>query len=523
MDDRAAEHATYLWVAETVLRRHQRPLNARQIVTLGLDDGLFADQDISRTPQKSMQARLSIDILAKGNGSRFLRTGRGKFYLRDLYLKGAIKPGEDSHLEEYTAIRHVPTAPSEQVLVVPQGSYVSVLDFQGINTSPDEILAHLIKNSNGITHIPRTEAETNSSFKQFITYTIIQQRDKILTFRRGQYNRAASFLRGARCIGFGGHVTEDDLNIFTFGDRGIKANAAREISEEVKLASGRPEIDPNELEILGLLNDDSSDVGVRHIGVVLRYWAPETDEWRHPQRGEASITQLRWMKTTGAEIDLLEFEYWSQLCLRTFYPTFVTNRPSFRIIKRTAFQERHILCVLGSIGSGKSITTDRLCSRAGYTQINTGRVVARLLGIPPVPETPRPQLQVKAFDFIKQPDGPKLLAKAILDEASNINSHRIIIDGVRQLHTLEAIKDLSSLNVATIFVYTPPDIAYQLYSTREAGIDNLSLSDFMRIYNAPVEAEVRHMIQEADAIIYNWFGLESYELVVEKLLAELGL
>jgi predicted NUDIX family phosphoesterase len=308
VEDRAGEHATYLWVAETVLRRHRRPLRARQIVTFGLDDGLFADQDISRTPQKSMQARLSIDILKKGERSRFLRTDRGKFFLRELYKEEAGNTAHDSGLEEYTAIRRAPNPPSEQVLVIPQEAYSGILDFQGINLAYDSVLERLTATGK-LTHIPRTEAETNSAFKQFVTYTIIQQRDRILSFRRGQYNRAASFLRGARCIGFGGHGTEDDLNIFTFSDRGIRANAAREISEEIKLASGRPEIEPNELEALGFLNDDSSDVGVRHVAAVLRFWAPETDDWKHPQRGEASISQLGWMKTAGFEIDLLQFEY----------------------------------------------------------------------------------------------------------------------------------------------------------------------------------------------------------------------
>jgi hypothetical protein len=45
----------------------------------------------------------------------------------------------------------------------------------------------------------------------------------------------------------------------------------------------------------------------------------------------------------------------------------------------------------------------------------------------------------------------------------------------------------------------------------------------MKIYNAPFESEVRLLIQDADAVIYNWFGLEDYELVVEKLVTELGL
>jgi hypothetical protein len=125
--------------------------------------------------------------------------------------------------------------------------------------------------------------------------------------------------------------------------------------------------------------------------------------------------------------------------------------------------------------------------------------------------------------MIREPGQPRQLARAILEEVARLNEPRVIIDGVRQLETLEALKELSPRKIASVFVYTPADIAYQLYLIREADAPYLSLSDFMRIYNAPVESEVRLMIQESDAIIYNWFGLESYELVVEKLVAELGL
>nr|WP_280824452.1 HTH domain-containing protein [Mesorhizobium soli] len=509
-------------MAEAVLRRHRRPLTARQIVTFGLDDGLFADKDISRTPQKSMQARLSMEILKRGEASRFLRTEPGKFYLRELLQTPKADPNVEVALKEYTAIRRAPAPASEQVLVVPKDAYRHVLDFQGIDVNYNAILERLIS-SGRLTHLPRTEAEVNSEFKQFVTYTIIQQRDKILSFRRGQYNRAASFLRGARCVGFGGHVTEDDLSILTFSDRGIKANAAREISEELKLGSDRPEVDPDEIEVLGFLNDDSSDIGIRHVAVVLRYWAPETPEWKNPQRGEASINQLRWMKTVGSEIDLLDFEYWSQLVLRTFFQGVVISRPSLKVLRPNAFREPHILCVAGSIGSGKSITTNRLCERAGYRQVNTGQVLARLLDIPPVPITPRSEFQVKAYDFITQQNGPRRLAEAILDDVAAMQEPRIIIDGVRQLETLERLKDISTRTVSTIFVYTPPDVAYKLYSIREANSPGMSLSEFMRIYNAPVESEVRLLIQDADAVIYNWFGLDDYELVVERLIAELGL
>ena len=103
--DSNVENATYLWVAETILRNQSGPLKASEIVSYGIENGLFSDRQISKTPQKSMQARLSMDILEKGAESRFLRTGRGLFFLREL-LSGVHKG-----TKEYTAIRRAPIPP----------------------------------------------------------------------------------------------------------------------------------------------------------------------------------------------------------------------------------------------------------------------------------------------------------------------------------------------------------------------------------------------------------------------------
>jgi predicted NUDIX family phosphoesterase/dephospho-CoA kinase len=509
------DEVTYLWVAETVLRKHRRPLKAREIVSFGIDDGLFADREISKTPQKSMQARLSLDILEKGPDSKFLRTGPGLFFLRAML-------GTLQMADEYTAVRRVPAPPSENVMVIDREGYSDIVDFQGIDILHTDRLRGLLSSSR-LHYVPRTAAETNNNCKQFVTYTLIQNQTKLLSFRRGQYNRAANFLRGAFCVGFGGHVTETDLNIFTYRDHGIRANAAREISEEIRFKWGRPKIDPENIEIMGILNDDSSDVGVRHLGVVLRYWVPEGEDWTEPIRGEASVNQLRWLDLTKPNLNLLQFEYWSQLCLRKFYAPSVTGKPVYRILRRKPFQHEHILCVVGSIGSGKSIATRTFCEDAEYTEVNSGRVLARLIGIPPVPDTPREEFQNEALAFISNEMGPKALAYAIVEEARRQGSSRVIVDGVRHPETLQALRATSRRPVAMIYIHTPPDVAYELYTLREATAETIRPVDFMRIQNAPVEARARYLIDDADAIVYNWFGLENYRYVVRQLIDDLGL
>lgn len=515
------EEATYLWVAETLLRKHQRPMRARELVTYGLEDGLFSDKDLSRTPQKSMQARLSMDILNRGERSRFVRTSRGKFFLREL-LAGSNQTEEG--LQEYVAERRIAPPAAENVLAVPRSLYDPILRFQGIGLLADTGGTNLLQ-SRRLDYIPRTLAETLDDYKQIVTYTIIQHKSQVLSFTRGNYSRAASFLRGARCIGFGGHVTDDDYNLFTYNDNGIRANAAREIYEELVTQNGRPDIDPSGIEVLGLLNDDSSEVGVRHLAVVLRYWVEDWEAWRKPQRGEASINQLRWIDTAADRINLADYEYWSQLLIRRFFPASLNTTPSHRILRSAAFRPPHLVTVTGPIGSGKSVATRAIVEAGGYQEVNTGRVVASLIGMPPVPDTPRPEFQRLAQEFITQPDGPERLATAIVAEAKRLGGDKFVIDGVRHAATLSALREkVPELPVALIYVQTPPDVAWEMYRFREASQEPpISFREFVALYNAPVERDIKYMIAEADAVLYNWIGMDQYDTAIRRLLEEIAI
>lgn len=520
------ENATYLWVAETVLRKHKRPLRARDLVNYGLEDGLFSDRELSRTPQKSMQARMSLDILANQDTSRFVRTARGQFYLREMLVeKETADIGSliDDSLAEYVATRREIPPASENVLVIHRNKYADILNFQGIRVGHAGVFSPLFEARN-TEYLPRTVAETREDYKQFITYTIIQNKSRVLAFTRGQYNRAAAFLRGARCVGFGGHVTDRDYSLFSHSDLGVRANAAREIAEEISFGkSGRPIVQPEDLEFLGVLNDDSSDVGVRHVALVLRYWVDDSPQWMRPQRGEASINQLRWVDTSTDPVNLSEFEYWSQLAIRNFFPSYLNMVSSYRIVRKSVFTNPHILCVVGAIGSGKSATTAALMKQAQYTQINSGQVMAELLGIPPVPHTPRREFQYAAQQFIAKPDGAAKLAAALAQAARDSGSSKVVIDGIRHPETLAKLKEDAPTPVAVIYVYTPPDVAYEMYRGREMdGAAGMTFREFIGVYNAPVEGKVKYILGDADAILYNWLGVGQYEHAISDMINDLG-
>ena len=127
-----------------------------------------------------------------------------------------------------------------------------------------------------------------------------------------------------------------------------------------------------------------------------------------------------------------------------------------------------------------------------YGVVESGRVLAGLLGIPPIPELPRDVFQSLASEHSSvEASGPHRLARALLDEANRLQMPNVVVDGIRQRATLHDLRTISGADgpdgkgrtVATLFVHAAPDVAYHFYRSREAA--RISTAKFMQLYTAP--------------------------------------
>ena len=512
---------TYLRVAETVLAKALSPLKAREIVERGIEQGLFGDHVMGRTPEKSMQARLSIDILTRAGFSRFVRTARGRFALR------ASVNSESEPAEEYVAERRVLNLPKEEVLCAPEANFRDVLTFQGIDPDSASILKRILT-SHEPTYIARTEAETRDDAKQFITYVLVQCGERLLFFKRSYLSRAAEFLRGSKCIGFGGHVSAADVDMWSHEDYGLAACARRELAEEISLqdrsanqvANNRATIrlfQDVPLERLGILNDDSSEVGRRHVAVVYRAWISDWNVAKKLMKGDSSIKGISWIDLSKDTLDISDFEYWSQLCLRKFYPSTLIAKARLQVLNSSRLTKDHLLVVAGRVGSGKSETSTYLGERLSHPVIRTGELVRTLMNAPSIAEIGREEFQKRAFEFISGPNGPNRLAQAILRQVTNNGGRPCIVDGVRNLQTFEKLESLyHGGDIGLIYIQTPPDVAFDMYRAREAqGTLSFSYRDFLKVYDAPVESKITSLGRKAHAIVYNSFGMEAFRRTLD--------
>ena len=140
------------------------------------------------------------------------------------------------------------------------------------------------------------------------------------------------------------------------------------------------------------------------------------------------------------------------------------------------------------------------------------------MNTPPLSEIGRAKFQQLAFSFIHSPSGPERLATHIANAVKTSAAPRCIVDGIRHLPTYEHLQAILGKDMLLAFLQTPPDIAYDLYRSREAG-DELAFTyrEFLRLYDAPVETEIPSLGRKADIYIYNSFGIEAFRRTLDEV------
>jgi len=101
--------------------------------------------------------------------------------------------------------------------------------------------------------VPRSAAESDRDLKQIIPYLVLRDGERIFLMKRTRAGGDAR-LHDLYTIGVGGHLNP--------GDGSIVGGLEREWAEEMT-ADFVPDF-----EFFGLLNDDTVEVGVHHLGIV---------------------------------------------------------------------------------------------------------------------------------------------------------------------------------------------------------------------------------------------------------------
>jgi predicted NUDIX family phosphoesterase len=173
--------------------------------------------------------------------------------------------------------------------------------FQGLSLEVERYLP-VVTASASLVYRNRSEAEQDRRFKQLIPYVLIICNGRILRYRRGRGGQETR-LHGLYSVGIGGHISEEDHGLFSSGG-GYQDGMRREIMEEVA-------VDEVRAAAVGVINDDSTEVGQVHFGVVhIMHVANETIAGRR-----SGIVGPEFIPIPEAMNDPSGYESWSRFCL----------------------------------------------------------------------------------------------------------------------------------------------------------------------------------------------------------------
>ena len=198
----------------------------------------------------------------------------------------------------------------EHVLVIPTPIFHSLGYFQGFSNDVDRY-RHVLLDAKNVQFRRRSEVETDPGFKQLIPYMIFCYTDSAGNVHVFQYVRGKgmgeSRLHQKRSIGIGGHIAAEDQEQPS-GDV-YREGMLRELNEEIILNSAFTE------RCIGLINDDSTEVGRVHLGIIHRFDVAEpnavSNESDLIESGFMPLEQLRNFRN--------QMESWSSISLDALF------------------------------------------------------------------------------------------------------------------------------------------------------------------------------------------------------------
>ena len=192
----------------------------------------------------------------------------------------------------------------EQVLVVSRSLFDQLGAFQGFQPDAGRYLTDLLNPENNF-FMDRPAAEEDPSHKQLIPYSLFHHAGRLLCYTRGGKG-GEKRLHAKKSVGIGGHINPVDQTQAHLGEQTYNNGVEREITEELRITGSYKQ------KVIGLINDDSNDVGRVHLGVV-HWFDLESDD---VASNEDAIQDLQFVPINELVTRIDELETWSAFCVK---------------------------------------------------------------------------------------------------------------------------------------------------------------------------------------------------------------
>ena len=191
----------------------------------------------------------------------------------------------------------------EHVLVIKRSLFDSLGSFQGFRGDAERYLEAFLTDDHNF-FMERPAAELDPSHKQLIPYSIFHHAGRYLVYTRGG-SSGEKRLVAKNSVGIGGHINPVDQSYDSFGKMMYFNSIERELAEELVIAGSHTQ------SVIGLINDDSNEVGSVHLGVV-HLFELESDA---VTSNEEAIQNIRFVPLEELHRERENLETWSRICV----------------------------------------------------------------------------------------------------------------------------------------------------------------------------------------------------------------
>ncbi|MEM1149835.1 MAG: HTH domain-containing protein [Pseudomonadota bacterium] len=296
--------SSYLEIAEKVLSHRRRPMGPHAILRDAFMLDLMPPHLHGETQHKTLQARLSEDILHEKERSRFVRTEPGKFFLRALLSDESIPAEFRTTIKARRRKRELTPDP---VLCIARDS----LHRLEAETARNQWLVYEELRQSGELSYFKVKDRPKDHIPIWCFVMLVRE-ECVLSYRVGRYRAHEENLTAKRTVGFTTLVTEAQQTLFNHRDLGVIEAGVTALALDIDFPM---DVEALEAETSGVMSVVSvtDDESTEAVLLVIQTACPP---WFEPTARRLSMNDMSWIPFRVPPNHLEDFDPWTQAVVR---------------------------------------------------------------------------------------------------------------------------------------------------------------------------------------------------------------
>lgn len=307
--------SSYLQIAEEVLRSARRPLSARSILKQAYSLNLAPYHLHGKTQHKTLQARLSEDILQRREHSLFFRTKPGQFFLREFLTDSSIPAEYRQPIVARRRTRDLFLGPALSI------SYRYAAQLLDRGKFADAEFVEKIASSGCYRYIdPKRRTEDDVLLWAVSALT---RPGKILSYRTGRYRDDRDHFAHKRSIAFSTLVSEANHTLFDTKSLGVPDSALFAAAVDLDIPLPEAFSDSSIFEHFIRFFSWQPESEARHS--LLAFVEVHAPDWFEPTTTRLSLNDLCWLDMSAPPNNWDDFDPWSKTILSYYFQEATTH------------------------------------------------------------------------------------------------------------------------------------------------------------------------------------------------------